>query len=81
MTPTEAVPGDIIEIMDTTIEALHTAATVLITFAITQHLEDHPHVEVPQLIPEIVADPDHILHINQVRQLCINLDPVLTEPQ
>ena len=81
MTPAEAVSGHIIEIVDATIEALHATATVLITFTMMHHIEDHPHIEVPQLIPEIIADPDHILHINQVRQLCINLHPVLTEPQ
>ena len=72
----------IIEIVDATIEAFHAAATVLITFATTHHIKDHHlHVEVPQLIPEITADPDHVLHINQVRKLCINLHPVLKEPQ
>ena len=81
MTPTEAIPGHIIEIVDTTMEALHTDVTVLITFAATHHIEDHPHLEVPQLILEITVDPDHILHINQVRELHINLHPVLTEPQ
>ena len=77
MTPTEAIPGHIIEIVDAPIGALCTATTVLIAFAI----EDHPHREVPQLIPEITVDPDHILHINQVRKLYIKLHPVLTEPQ
>ena len=81
MTPTEAVPGHIIEIVDATIEALHATTTVFIAFAATHHIEDHPHIEVPQLIPEIAADPDHILHINQVRECHINLHPVLTEPQ
>ena len=80
-TPTEAILGHIIEIVDATIEALHTATTVLITFAMTHHIKDHPHVKGPPLIPEITADPDHVLHINQVRELCINLHPVLTEPQ
>ena len=45
----------------------------------TPHIEGHPHVEVPQLIPGISADPDHGLHINQVTRPCINLHPVLTE--
>ena len=67
--------------MDTAIETLHAATTLLIIFAVTHHIEDHPHAEVPQFIPEITADPDHIPHINQVRELCINLHPVLTEPQ
>ena len=81
MTPKEAIPGHIIEIVDATIEALCTATTVLIIFAATHHIKDHPHAEVPQLIPEITADPDHILHINQVRELCTTLHPVLTELQ
>ena len=81
MTPSEAIAGHNIEIVDATIEALCAPATVLITFAMTPHIEDHPHVEVPQCIPEIAADPDHVLHINQVRELHINLHTVLTEPQ
>ena len=81
MIPTEAIPGHITEIVDTTREELHTAATVLIAFAMTHHTNDHPHVEAPQLIPEITANPDHKLHINQVRELCINLHPVPTKPQ
>ena len=80
MTPTEAIPGHIREIVAATIEALCATATVLIIFAMTHHTKDHPHAEVPQLIPEIAADPDHIPHINQVRELHINLHPVLTEP-
>ena len=47
----------------------------------THHIEDHPHTEVPQLIPEIAADPDHVLHINQVRKLHTNLHFTLTELQ
>ena len=76
MTPTEAIPGHIIDIVVTTIEALCIAATVLIAFAMTPNFEDHPQIEVPQPIPEIAADPDHRLHINQVREFCINLHPV-----
>ena len=67
--------------MDAIIEALCVATTVLIAFAAVPHIKHHPHVEVPQPIPEIAADPDHALHINQVRKLCINLHQVLTEPQ
>ena len=74
MTPTEAIPGHIIEIVDATIEALCATATVLITFAMT------PHIEVPQPIPEFTADQDHALHTNQVRELHVNLHPVLREP-
>ena len=35
MTPTEAVPGHIIDIVDAIIEALHVTTTVLIAFAVT----------------------------------------------
>ena len=81
MTPTEAVPGHIMEIVDTTIEALHATTTVLIAFAATNHVKDYLHVEVPQPIPEIAPDPDQVLHINQVRELHRNLHPVLTDSQ
>ena len=81
MTPPEAIPGHIIDIEDITIEALHVTATVLITFAVTPHTEDHPHADVPQIIPGIAADPDHVLHINQVRKLWLNLHPVLAGQQ
>ena len=81
MTPTEAIPGHIIEIVGATIEALHTTASGLIAFAMTCHIKDHPHTEVPQLIPEIAADPDHVPHINQVIKLCTNLHPTLAELQ
>ena len=81
MTPTEAIPCLIIEIVDATIESFCITATVLIAFAMTHHIEDHPHIDVPQLIPEIAAHPYHVLYINQVRELCINLHPVLTKLQ
>ena len=81
MTPTKAIPGCIIEIVGANIEALHATATVFIAFAVTHYIEDYPHAEVPQLIPDITADPNHILYINQVRKLCINLHPVLAELQ
>ena len=77
MTPTEAIPGHIIDIVDATIEALHVTATVLTIYATTPHTKDHPHAEVPRLIPETAAYPDHVLHINQVRKLHLNLHPVL----
>ena len=66
MTPTEAIPGHIIDIVDATIDALHVTTTVHIAFAMTPHTKDHPHTEAPHLIPETAADPGHILHINQV---------------
>ena len=74
MTPTEAIPGHIIE-------ALHITTTVLIVITMTPHTEDHPHTEVPQLIPGIAGDPDHGLHITQVRGPCINLHPILMKLQ
>ena len=67
MTLTETAPGHIIDVLDTTIEALHVATTVLIAYAATYHTKDHPPTEVPQPIPETTADPDHILHTKQVR--------------
>ena len=79
MTPAEAYPGHIIDKVDATIEALHVTTTVLITFAATHHIKDHPHIKVPQPILEIAADPDHALHINLVGKL--NLHPVLTGQQ
>ena len=42
---------------------------------------DHPHAEVPQLIPEIAVDPDNVLHINQVRKPHLNLHLVLAGQQ
>ena len=80
-TPTEAIPGHTIDIVDATIEALPIAATVPIAYAMTHHTEDHPCTEVPWLIPETTADPDHILHINQVRKLHLNIHPVLAGHQ
>ena len=81
MTLTEAIPGHIIDIVDATIEALHITATVIIAYAMTHHTKDHPYTKVPQLIPETTADPDHVLNINQVRKLCLNLHPVLEGQQ
>ena len=63
-THTEVTP-DLIR--DTLIEAHHITDTqVLIIINVTHHTEGHHHIEVPQLIPEITADLDHILHTNQV---------------
>ena len=68
-----------IETVDATIGVLHDAITpVLIVFAVTHHMEDHPHIGV---IQNITADPDHVLHIKQVRKLHINLHPILAEFQ
>ena len=82
MTPTEAIPGHIIKTGDATIGVLHDAITpVLIIFAVIPHIKDHPHIGVLQLIQKIAVDPDHTLHINQVRKLCINSHPILAELQ
>ena len=81
MTPTEAVPGHLIDIVDGTIEALHIAATVLIAYATTHHIKDHPCTQVTQLTPETATDPDHIQHTHPVRKLCLNHHPVLAGQQ
>ena len=81
MTPTEAILSHIIETVDATIETFCYPATALIAFATTQHIKDHPHTAVPQLIPEIAADPYHVLHLNQVKNLHTNLHPTLAELQ
>ena len=47
----------------------------------THHIKGHPHIGVLQLIQKIAANPDHTLHINQVRKLHTSLHPVLTELQ
>ena len=67
--------------MDATIEALHITATVCIAYAMTHHIKEHPHTEVPQLTPETAADPEHILHINSLIKLCLNHHPVLAGQQ
>ena len=82
MTPTEAIPGHTIETVDATKGVLHDAITqMLIIFAMKHHIKDHLHIGVPQLIQKIAADPNHVLHINQVRKLSMNLHPILAELQ
>ena len=77
MTPTEAIPDHIIETVDATIGVLHdTISPVFIIFAMTHHIKDHPDIEVLQLIQKIAAALSHVLHINQVRKLHINLHPI-----
>ena len=71
---TEAIPD---HTTDATTEALHDTFTpALITIAMTHHTRDHPHTEVFQPTPEIVAGPDHAHHITQVRTLHLNPHPV-----
>ena len=82
MTPTEVVSGHIIETVNATIGVLHDAITpVHIVFGMTDHIEDHPHIGVLQLIQKISTDPNHTLHINRVRKLCISLHSILAELQ
>ena len=52
---------------------------VLITINMTHHIEGHQHLEVPQLIPEITADLDHILHTDPVEWHLLNLHLALTK--
>ena len=47
-----------------------------IAITVTHHTGDHPHIEVYQPTPEIVAGPDHTPCINQVRTLHLNSHPV-----
>ena len=82
MTPTETIPAHNIDKVDATIGVLCNAITpVLIIFAVTHHIEVHPHIGVLQLIPKIAADLNHTLHINQVRIIHTNLHPILTKLQ
>ena len=69
-------------ITDTTTGALHDTITpALIVIAMIHHNRDHPHIEVPQLIPEITVNPDHTPHINQVRTPHSNPHTVLVGQQ
>ena len=80
MTPTQAIPGHNIETVDATIGVCHNAITpVLIIFTVTHHIKHHPHIGVLQLIQKIAPDPNHTLHINQVRKLHKSLHPILAE--
>ena len=76
---TEVIPD---HITDATTEALHDTITpALIAIAITCHTRDHPHVEVYQPIPEIIAGPDQVYHISQIRTPHLNPHPVPAEQQ
>ena len=79
ITHTEVIPD---HITNATTGALHNTITpALIIIVVTHHTRDHPHIEVPQLIPEITVDPDHITHIKQVRTPHLNPHPVLAGQQ
>ena len=75
-TPTEAIPGHIIETVDATIGVLHDAIST-----VTHHIEGHPHIGILQLTQKITAGPDHVQPKTQVRKLHINLHPILTKLQ
>ena len=49
----------------------HTLIDIKVTAMIihAEVIPDHPHVEVYQPIPEIIAGPDHAHHISQVKHL------------
>ena len=69
-------------ITDATTEALHDVATpALIVIAVTPHTRDHPHIEVPQLILEIAANPDCIPLIKQVKTPHLSCHPPLAGQQ
>ena len=79
VTCTEATPD---HITDALTEALHITITqALIVIMKTHPTGSHPHTEVPPLIPEITADPEHILHTNQVSPPLLILHPVLAGQQ
>ena len=70
MTPTEAVPGHIIETMETIIGVLCNALTpTLIVPTTTLCIANLPHRGAYQLTLRTVADPDPGQHTNQLRKL------------
>ena len=76
MTPTEVIPGHIIETLEATIGVLHDAI-----FAMTHHIKGHPLIGILQLTQKIAEDPDYAQHISQVRKSCISLHPILAALQ
>ena len=76
---TEVIPH---LITDITIGVLHDAITPAPIFiTMIHHTEEHLHTEVPHLIPEIAAEPDQVLHINQVRKPSSNPSKTAVKPQ
>ena len=76
VTPTEVIPGHIIETVDTTIGVLHDAIIpVLIVITMTHHMNGHPHIGIFQLTQKIAADPNHALHLSQVGKFCMVFIP------
>ena len=56
------------------IDVLHATALPVFPFiTMIHHTQDHLQKEVLQHIQETTADPDSTLHLNQVRELSINL--------
>ena len=79
LTHTETTPDHITNAIT---ETLHVTITqALIVIATTHHTGGHPHIESPPLIPKMAADPEHVLHTNQVRPPLLNLHPVLAGQQ
>ena len=79
ITHTEIIPDLII---DATIEVLHDAITPALTvIAVTHHTTDHFHIGVLWHTQEIIADSDHDLHTDQVRNHNISLHSYIVEPQ
>ena len=59
MTPTEAIPGHTTRITDDITGVVHDAHTQTLIHTVltmTLHIADLPHIEAPQLTPEIAAD-------------------------
>ena len=82
MTPTEAIPGHIIETVDATIGVPYDAIIqVFIDFVVTHHIKGHPHIGVLHLTQKTAADPNHALHISQVRKFHTSLHPILADLQ
>ena len=79
ITCTEAAPDHITYALTEALPITITQALIII--ATTHHTRGHPHIEAPPLIPEIAADPEHILYTNQARPPLLNLHPVLAGQQ
>ena len=67
---------------DAITEALHNTVTpALIVTAVTCHTGNLHHIEAYKPIPEIIAGPDHMHHINPVGTPHLNPHPVPTGQQ
>ena len=75
--PTEAIPGHIIETVNTIKEVPHDALTpVLIVPTMTPHIADCPHTGVHHLTFRTIAGHTPDQHTSQVRKPYINLHPI-----